>query len=51
MCRGGFLQEGDYLIKLGSKEVQGGDDGSIGTEAILLHNLLVVHGVPYIWNI
>ncbi len=35
-----------HLVKLRSKQVEAGDDAAVGSQLVLLHDLLVVDGVP-----
>ena len=35
-----------FLVEFGGKEIQTGDNSSVGTELVLLHDLLVVDRVP-----
>jgi hypothetical protein len=41
-----FLYQPQDLIKLGSKEVESGEDPSIGTQVVLLHHFGVIDGIP-----
>jgi hypothetical protein len=41
-----LLQQSAHLIKLSGEEVKAGDDAPVWTQLILLHDLLVVDGVP-----
>ena len=40
-----LLENGHDLVDLGAEEVEGGEDGAVGTEVVLLHDLLVVDRV------
>lgn len=40
-----LLEEGNDLIDLGRKQVEGGEDTTVGPQIVLFHNLFVVYAV------
>lgn len=46
----GMLRFVSHLIKTGGEQVEWRHDAAVGSEAVLLHHLLVVHRVPDVWK-
>jgi hypothetical protein len=40
-----LLEDGHDLVDLGAEKIEGGEDGAVGAEIVLLHDLLVVDRV------